>query len=140
MKRLLLVCLLFPVMVFAQEIPMALSAWLELVIKAVGSFQGASAHVIVASVIAVLIAALRVSPFQPIWDKLGRFKPVLAPLLALIGSVVSFVVLKDFSLNGILAALLNGGIALAIADISIALGAKEIGDIIKNIVKAIKPK
>ena len=64
----------------------------------------------------ILIGLWKVSILKPLWDKLGKFKALVAPVLSLIVTIV-LATQGDVTFEVILIALTSGAGALALADI-----------------------
>jgi hypothetical protein len=76
-----------PVPPVVPDLPVA--SFLEQVFAAVKDFGGLSWGLKVIAVCTLLIASMKVSVLKPLWDKLGAFKVLAAPVLALVMGVVS---------------------------------------------------
>lgn len=133
-----LLTLIYPITGWAQDL--SLDEWLSNVMQALSSIEDAQWHVIVGAIITLLIAALRVSAFSPIWEKLGKWKGALAVFLGLIGSIAMFITNQNFSWVGIIVAVINGGIAIGLAELCKTFGLIKAYTVIMTVVKNFKFK
>ena len=62
----------------------------------------------IAAIIMLAIASMKVSFLRPYWDRLGKFKPIAAPLLGLIAGMISLLAQGSFSLPGAMVYLVSG--------------------------------
>lgn len=79
--------------------------FLQQVLKFIQDFGGLSQMAKIAGVIMLLVQALKVTSFQPLWDKLGQYKMLLAPAL---GLAAGLVMMSPFSWQGAVVYLLSG--------------------------------
>lgn len=71
----------------------------------------------VSAIVLILLSSMKVSFLRPLWDKLGSFKPVAAPLLGLLAGVFSLGKQGDLSLPGITAYMFSGAGAIVLHEL-----------------------
>lgn len=116
MKKLLFILFLIPATVFAQEV--TIQDWLSQVLEFFKTAKDASSIMKASGIIFLIIGLMKVSKLSFIWDAFGKFKPFVAPLLALIGAVLTQVGTGGkIDLSIVILALTHGAGALALADL-----------------------
>lgn len=93
------------------------SAFLNQVFELIKGFGGMSWMLKFSAVLTLLIASMKVSFLSGLWDKLGSFKALAAPMLALLAGTVSMVAAGGFSLQGLIAYLFAGAGAVALHEL-----------------------
>lgn len=121
MKRIFLIlALLVPFCAFAQEV--TINDWLGQVLEFFKTAKDASGIMKASGIVFLLVGLMKVSKLSFIWDSFGKFKPFVAPVLALIGAVLSQVASGGkVDLSIIILALTHGAGSLALADLFDAL-------------------
>lgn len=103
-----------PVLVPTTE----LAEWVTQVFALFGDLKGYVAWQFKAvAVIYVLIGSIKVSVLAPLWDKLGKAKALVAPVLAMVAALFVTWGSGPLSLPTVFIALTTGAGALALADI-----------------------
>ena len=72
--------------------------FLSMILAAAKSMGGLSAGAIAVLVINLVVASMKVSFLAPLWDKLGSFKFLAAPLLSVIAGIVQQIATSHMSL------------------------------------------
>ena len=104
-----------PLIVWAQEVEPSIGEILSGLIKAIGEVKSMGWQVGVSALLAVLISTTKNSLLkQYVWDKLGAFKVMVAPALAMI--MVALTV-SPFNAKAVLLALVTGAGAIAIHEL-----------------------
>lgn len=85
--------------------------------SALGSMKGMQWQLAAASFITILISALKVSAWRPLWNKLGWFKAFLAPMLSIFVVMLTAMSAGNFGWKSAVTALVTGGGALAIHEL-----------------------
>lgn len=101
---------LFPILAFAEDAVPA-DDFLKAVFAAVAGFGGLPWAGKVASICLLLVASMKVSFLAPLWDKLGAAKVFVAPVLALVGGLLS---MGQITMAGAIAYMLAGAGAVAL--------------------------
>lgn len=104
--------LLWSLHVFGQVAPLPEGAglgdiFLE-VVKLFKDSEGLSYQYKIAAGLFIVVAIFKNSALQPHWDKLGKFKPLVAPLLSLIAFLF---LVQPFTLQTAIAAITTGAAA-----------------------------
>jgi len=96
----------------AQVGPMAEDATIgeifSQVVKIFGQWGGLTYQYKIAAVLFILVAVVKNSMFLPHWEKLGKFRPLVAPLLSLVAFLM---MVQPFTLETFLAAITTGAAA-----------------------------
>lgn len=93
------------------------SDFFSAILELIKSFGGMSWAVKIATVVALIISSMKVSFLRPLWEKLGKGKAVLAPLLGLIAGVLSLSSSGQLTLSGVLAYMFVGAGALMVHEL-----------------------
>ena len=79
--------------------------FLQKVLDFIAKFGGLGTMGQVSGVLMLLIASMKVSFIKPLWDKLGAYQALVAPMLSLVAGLV---MVQPFSLEAAVAFLLTG--------------------------------
>lgn len=113
----------WPLMVSAQT-PMPLPEGAEMgqifaeVVKVFTNWKGLTTQYKIAGILFIIIALFKHSSMRPTWDKLGRWKPLIAPILSLLAFSL---MVQPFTVEAFVAAMTTGAAAGYFAQIVDAL-------------------
>lgn len=91
-----------------------LDQFLNQVFQAITAMGGLPWAGKVAAICLLVVGSMKVSFLRPLWDKLGAAKVFLAPVLAIIGGILS---LPEISVAGVMAYMFAGAGAIALAEV-----------------------
>lgn len=108
--------------IFAQGDVIQPGEWLSQLFDLIAHAKGLGLLALLSGIVTLLISALKVSIFQGFWNKLGKFKTFLAPVLGLaLAILVSGT--QGFTWQTILLAITTGAGAIALHELLDALKA-----------------
>lgn len=97
---------------------LGIDVFLAQVFQSVQGFGGMSFMMKISTLILILVASMKVSFIRSfVWDKLGAFKALAAPILSLIVGIISLVSVGPFSWSGLIAYLFAGAGAIILHEI-----------------------
>lgn len=129
------IAVIFAMPAMAQDVPV--SDFLQQVFSVISGLGGLSWALKVSAIILLVVASMKVSILRLyVWDKLGGFKAVVAPLLGLAaGLIANFGNGQPLSLAGLLAYVLAGAGAIALHELLDALkGIPGAGEVYRSVI------
>jgi len=96
---------------------LASPVFLAQVFEMVNSFGGMPWTLRVAAVIMLLVASMKVSFARPLWDKLGKFKSLVAPLSGLVAGLLILGSSGSLTLAGAIAYMFAGAGAIILHEL-----------------------
>lgn len=93
----------------------SLMAFLMEILQAVSGWKGMPVQFVLAGVVALLVSSLKVDLLRKyLWDRLGPYKVLVAPVLSLLGALV---MVQPFTWSTLWAALTTGAGAIALYEL-----------------------
>jgi hypothetical protein len=113
--------ILLPILAFAEDTT-PFSDFLTETYKSIGQFGGLPWVGKMAIIIAIMISSMKVDAIRHLlWDKLGSYKPLAAPVIGLIGGLVSLASIGSFSWPSLAAYVFAGAGAVLLNQMMSAL-------------------
>lgn len=114
-----LVFFMFARVVMGADLPadMPTDEFFNQVLALIKGFGGLSWSMKISGVVLLILATMKVSFLRPLWDKLGNFKAIAAPVLGLLAGVLSLSLSGQLTLPGVAAYVFVGAGALTLHEL-----------------------
>ncbi|NDC22523.1 MAG: hypothetical protein EBZ49_00110 [Proteobacteria bacterium] len=120
---------------------MSMMEFIFQIIKSFGQFQGMQASIIASTMLTLLISSIKVSPLSGLWDRLGQFKVLAAPIMSM---AIAALAIKPFSMEAMMTAFITGAGSVAVHEFLSAAksipGMSKIADMLESLLDMLTPK